>query len=243
MADKRPLVAEGDGPVGVEPMEAGPPLEVSLVSLRQGFTNLIPVVGTSVSIRQMREKLAEHLKLPRDGLDAWKEEICVLMKKALAEQGTSSAGSSTDPAPQATIGDGQNLAEPPKKLWKRHFFGTWSHTEGIGKKAPQDIAKADFGAMALRMATELFQKATEPPKKAKLNQVLKLSVWAEPHKKWKDALPLSNLGGAPLELPSTTACTCGPGRRRTFQLGARLLLDELRVRCYAECFAVWKDGS
>ena len=78
-------------------------------------------------------------------------------------------------------GHAEGQPEIPKKLWKRQHSGTWSHTDDANKKAPRDMTKSAFGDMLLRTFAEVFRKAADPPKRAKLNQVVKLSVWQEPH--------------------------------------------------------------
>ena len=144
------------------------PDELTAQALKDGLVALLPKLSMSTTVRQVREQLAQHLGLASDALDPRKEEIADLAQKVLEEQGI-----------QAT--EANDAALPPKKLWRRLYNGTWSHTNDPGKKAPRDMPKAEFGALILTLLGQAFQKATEPPKKARLNQVTKASVWDEPH--------------------------------------------------------------
>ena len=65
-------------------------------------------------MREMREQLAEHLGVPRDGLEVWKEEIRELTKKVLGEHTVMSASASSDQGSQATQMLEDAPAEPPK---------------------------------------------------------------------------------------------------------------------------------
>lgn len=147
-------------------------------ALRAGLAVLLPTVGSSTTLGQVRQALAKHLGLPENALDCQAEEIWELTKEVL--------NAPQAPSPGADAVMTNSIAgeppEIPKKLWKRQHSGTWSHTEDPNKKAPRDMAKGAFGELLLRVLADVFQKATHPPKRAKLNRVVKLSVWQEPHR-------------------------------------------------------------
>ena len=91
------------------------------------------------------------------------------------------AGAALAQADQEHEGHAQEL----KKTCKRLYCGTWSHTDDAKKKAPESMDKTSFGELLSTTLSSIFTKAAEPPKKAKLNHLLKLSVWEELHKSGK----------------------------------------------------------
>ena len=132
-------------------------------TLRAGLTVVIPALGTACTVRQARTALAAHFGRAADGLDSQADQITDLIKEQLQSV----------PGEPAAVG--------PKKIWKRQFLGTWSHTDDTNKKAPRSVSKADFGDILLRMLAGCFEAATNGPKRTKLNQVLRVSVWEEKH--------------------------------------------------------------
>ena len=139
--------------------------------LRQHLKALLPSVDMGMSVRHMRERFAQHLGLPANAFDTRKDEITDLIQSVLREQDSA----------RACASGLDGVAELPKKLWRRQFTGTWSHTNDPSKKAPRDVSKADFGELLMNLQGGIFQKSTEAPKKAKLNHVTKVSVWEETH--------------------------------------------------------------
>ena len=81
-----------------------------------------------------------------------------------------------DPPPQAADDEVRT-----GHLWKRQYSGTWSHTTRLGSRAPQDMDKAAFGELLVRLLTENFRSAAASAKRAKLNRVLRASVFEEKH--------------------------------------------------------------
>jgi len=75
-----------------------------------------------------------------------------------------------------------NQALEQKKTFKRLYFGTWSHTGDADKKAPDAMDKAVFGELLVVTCDSIFSREVKPPKRAKTNKLLKLSVWEEAHR-------------------------------------------------------------
>ena len=80
-------------------------------------------------------------------------------------------------------GPPQNDAGAPPR--RRQYCGTWSHTDHAVRKSPESIEKAAFGELVVSTLNELFRKAAAPPKRMKMNHVVKLSVWQELHQNGK----------------------------------------------------------
>ena len=63
---------------------------------------------------------------------------------------------------------------------KMQFHGTWSHTDRPGRKAPKHMPKETFGALVVRLLTELFQ-ALVNLRSSRVNRVVNASVFSELH--------------------------------------------------------------
>lgn len=158
-----------------------PVADVRFAAVLAGLDAVLLERGLSCTVKTVRQALAVRLGLAADALDPWATSIRALTEEALERQ-QNAAGivESVAPVPQDVV-----ETVPPKKLCKRQYCGTWSHTEDASKKKPEDMNKNDFGELLLLLLNRLFQNGSSSGKRARHNQVLKVSVWEEMHKNGK----------------------------------------------------------
>ena len=140
------------------PVAVGPDVQ----ALRVALGVAVPTLGRAATVGQVRAVMAIHIGLAADGLDAHSEQITAMIRLYLA----------TAPVEAAPA---QQYAR------KRQYVGTWGHTDDPGKKAPNSMTKEEFGNMLLRSLGSCFHMVYGGPKTARLNRVLRVSIFEEKH--------------------------------------------------------------
>ena len=127
----------------------------------------------STTVGEVRFELAKRLGVNEVALQPWRQQLGDIMEGFMQQAGVADAGLS-------------NIAEDrPKKSWRNHYGGTWSHTDDPRLRSPESMSKGEFGELLLDTAHSIFQVAVAQGKKARLNRFDKASVWCERHQSGK----------------------------------------------------------
>ena len=144
----------------VATMEAAPLAErlqmasLTVAELQSGLVALLPTLPLSTTMGEMRQQLAKHFGLCDNALDGWAETIGGLAQKILEGQEEEREPQEDADPPQE---DADQDAAVPRKLWKRQYGGTWSHSSDAEKLSPKDMSKAAFGELLLRIFEQVFR--------------------------------------------------------------------------------------
>ena len=83
----------------------------------------------STTVGEVRFELAKRLGVNEVALQPWRQQLGDIMEGFMQQAGVADAGLS-------------NIAEDrPKKSWRKHYGGTWSHTDDPRLRSPESMPK------------------------------------------------------------------------------------------------------